>query len=314
MAASPEEFLNLSQRLYSSWPVVFTQIPLAHRFLWLDLANPDMIMALLTGASMWVQQKMMTPTTQDPQQRAQSEMMQWMMPMMFGFFTISFSSGLALYWLVSNIISIVIQYFVTGWGSLTWFTKGKDSSGVISDGQASAEEAEEEQEERDRVLHSRGARSDYEAGTPEDVRKFLRSPQSVGPVSVEQLLQLGFLLRADDPGFVYFLEARGRGTFLRGAPIDVSDIVRDLLFDKMKTTVLTSATLAVDGSFEYIKGRLGIGKAREVRLASEFDYVQQAILYLPPRMPDPRSREFGRAAAQQVVEIVRRSRGRAFGL
>ena len=126
--------------------------------------------------------------------------------------------------------------------------------------------------------------------------------------------QLGFLLRADDPGFVYFLEVRGRGTFLRGAPIDVSDIIAELLFDKMKTTVLTSATLAVDGSFEYIKGRLGIGKAREVRLTSEFDYARQAILYLPPRMPDPRSREFGRAAAEQVVEIVRRSRGRAFVL
>ena len=126
--------------------------------------------------------------------------------------------------------------------------------------------------------------------------------------------QLGFLLRSDDPGFVYFLEVRGRGTFLRGAPIDVSDIVSDLLFDRMKTTVLTSATLAVDGSFEYIKGRLGIGKAQEVRLASEFDYTRQAILYLPPRMPDPRSREFGPAAAREVVEIVRRSRGRAFVL
>ncbi len=126
--------------------------------------------------------------------------------------------------------------------------------------------------------------------------------------------QLGFLLRADDPGFVYYLEARGRGTFLRGAPIDVSNIIKELLFDKMKTTVLTSATLAVDGSFDYIKGRLGVRRAREVRLQSEFDYGRQAILYLPPRMPDPRSREFGHAAAREVVEIVRRSRGRAFVL
>ena len=126
--------------------------------------------------------------------------------------------------------------------------------------------------------------------------------------------QLGFLLRADDPGFVYYLEARGRGTFLRGAPIDVSNIIKELLFDRMKTTVLTSATLAVDESFDYIKGRLGIRRAREVRLQSEFDYGRQAILYLPPRMPDPRSREFGHAAAREVVEIVRRSRGRAFVL
>ena len=87
-----------------------------------------------------------------------------------------------------------------------------------------------------------------------------------------------------------------------------------MLFDRMKATVLTSATLAVDGSFDYVKGRLGIGRAAEVRLESEFDYRRQAILYLPPKMPDPRSREFGRAAAREVVEIVKRSQGRAFVL
>jgi ATP-dependent DNA helicase DinG len=82
----------------------------------------------------------------------------------------------------------------------------------------------------------------------------------------------------------------------------------------MKATVLTSATLAVDGSFDYVKGRLGIGRAEELRLRSEFDYREQAILYLPPKMPDPRSREFGHAAAREVIEIVKRSRGRAFVL
>jgi ATP-dependent DNA helicase DinG len=123
-----------------------------------------------------------------------------------------------------------------------------------------------------------------------------------------------FLLRADDPGFVYYLETRGRGVFLRAAPIDVSSIVRELLLDRMTATVLTSATLTVDGSFEYVRGRLGIRKAREVRLASEFDYTRQAILYLPKRMPEPRSREFAAAAAREVVEIVKRTQGRAFVL
>jgi ATP-dependent DNA helicase DinG len=130
----------------------------------------------------------------------------------------------------------------------------------------------------------------------------------------EVRVQVNFLLRADDPTYVYYLEARGRGTFLRAAPIDVSDIVRELLLDRMTATVLTSATLAVDNSFDYVKGRLGIRKAQEVRLASEFDFATQTILYLPPRMPDPRSREFGPAAAREVVEIVRRTRGRAFVL
>ena len=126
--------------------------------------------------------------------------------------------------------------------------------------------------------------------------------------------ELRFLLRAGDPDYVYFVEFRGRGIFLRAAPIDVSKIVRELLLDRMRTTVLTSATLTVDGRFEYIRDRLGIADADEVRLPSEFDFAQQAILYLPPRMPDPRSPEFAMAAGREVVEILKRSRGRAFVL
>jgi ATP-dependent DNA helicase DinG len=126
--------------------------------------------------------------------------------------------------------------------------------------------------------------------------------------------ELRFLLRATDDDYVYFVELRGRGVFLRGAPIDVSRIVRDVLFDKMRTTVLTSATLTVDGSFDYIRDRLGVGSATQIRLASEFDYSTQAILYLPPRMPDPRSPDFALAAGRQVVDILRRTRGRAFVL
>jgi YidC/Oxa1 family membrane protein insertase len=118
MAAAPEEFLNLSQRLYTNWPIVFTQLPLGHRFLWLDLAAPDMFLAVLTGAGMWVQQKMTTPPTTDPQQRMQSEMMLWMMPIMFAMLGLSFPSGLSLYWVTSTTIRIVMQYFATGWGGL----------------------------------------------------------------------------------------------------------------------------------------------------------------------------------------------------
>src|SRR5215470_11308268 len=86
--------------------------------------------------------------------------------------------------------------------------------------------------------------------------------------------------------------------------IDVSSIVRGLLLDKMRTTVLTSATLTVDGGFSYIRDRLGIHTAGEIRLPSEFNFERQALLYLPPRMPDPRSQEFAGAAGRQVVEIL----------
>jgi len=125
---------------------------------------------------------------------------------------------------------------------------------------------------------------------------------------------LRFLLRNNDDSYVYFVEFRGRGTFLRASPIDVSTIVRDVLLDRMQTTVLTSATLTVDGSFDYIRTRLGIGRADEIRLASEFDFAQQAILYLPPKMPDPRSENFAVAASREVIEILKRTRGRAFVL
>ena len=125
---------------------------------------------------------------------------------------------------------------------------------------------------------------------------------------------LRFLLRGSDPDYVYFVEFRGRGVFLRASPIDVSSIVRGLLLDKMRTTVLTSATLTVDGGFSYIRDRLGIRSAGEIRLPSEFNFERQAVLYLPPRMPDPRSQEFAGAAGRQVVEILKRTRGRAFVL
>ncbi len=126
--------------------------------------------------------------------------------------------------------------------------------------------------------------------------------------------ELRLLLRADDPAYVYYLEVRGRGVFLRASPVDVSNIVRELLLDRMRATVLTSATLTVDQSFAYLKSRLGIGRARELRLASEFDYTRQAILYLPTGVPDPRSPRFAAAAARQVIEILKRTRGRAFVL
>lgn len=125
---------------------------------------------------------------------------------------------------------------------------------------------------------------------------------------------LRFLTRASAEEFVFFVEFRGRGVFLRASPIDVSAIVRELLIDRMRTTVLTSATLTVDGAFGYIRDRLGIRSASEIRLPSEFDFERQTVLYLPTRMPDPRSPDFAGAAGRQVIEILTRTKGRAFVL
>ena len=120
LAETPEGFLSLSQHLYS-WPVVYSMLPLGNTFLWLNLATPDsyLLLPILVGGTMWLQQKMVMLPSTDPKQQAQSKMMLWMMPLMFAFLTLQFPSGLALYWVTSNVISIVMQYFVTGWGGLT---------------------------------------------------------------------------------------------------------------------------------------------------------------------------------------------------
>jgi YidC/Oxa1 family membrane protein insertase len=120
LGESPEGFLSLSRYLYTSWHMVFKLVPLHSQFLWVNLAVPDptFLLPLLTGATMWVQQKMSTMPSSDPKQQQQSQMMLWMMPIMFVFMSLSFPSGLALYWVASNVIGIVMQYFVTGWGGL----------------------------------------------------------------------------------------------------------------------------------------------------------------------------------------------------
>jgi ATP-dependent DNA helicase DinG len=122
------------------------------------------------------------------------------------------------------------------------------------------------------------------------------------------------ILAADDPRFVHVIEARGRLAFLRAAPIDVADIVRDAIIAGRAATVLTSATLTVEQSFGYTLGRLGLPDAASVRLPSEFDYRTQAVLYLPPDMPDPRSPDFNAAAAWTIGELLARTEGRAFVL
>ena len=121
VADTPEGLVSLSNKLYSWLPLVDEVIPLNSSFLWMDLGRPDpspLIMPLLVGASMWVVQKMSTIPSADPRQQSTTNMMTWMFPIMFGFWTLTFPSGLAVYWVTSNVVSIVLQYRVTGWGGL----------------------------------------------------------------------------------------------------------------------------------------------------------------------------------------------------
>ena len=118
LGATPENLVDLSQRLYP-WGFLRTAAPLENQFLWLDLSKPDatFIMAILVGGSAWLQQKLAMPAptaTMDPQQAQMNQTMLFMMPLMFAFFTLQFPSGLALYWVATNVVSIVLQYFYMG--------------------------------------------------------------------------------------------------------------------------------------------------------------------------------------------------------
>ncbi len=152
------------------------------------------------------------------------------------------------------------------------------------------------------------------AGTAETGAQINEDAATLARRAAELRDHLRFLLEAADPGFVYFLETRNRGVFLRAAPIDVSAVIREMLFDRMRATVMTSATLTVEGSFDYVKGRLGVDDADSLRVASEFDFSEQAILYLPRQMPSPKSPDFADAVARETIELLTRSEGRAFVL
>jgi YidC/Oxa1 family membrane protein insertase len=119
LATTPENLLDLAQRLYS-WSIVNQAIPLNSYFLGLDLGSRgNIVLAIIVGGTMWVQQKMTQAPAVDPRQESTSRIMLLMMPLMFGFLSLSFPAGLGLYWAVSNVIGIITQYFVTGgWGYL----------------------------------------------------------------------------------------------------------------------------------------------------------------------------------------------------
>ncbi|HEV2134830.1 MAG TPA: ATP-dependent DNA helicase [Terracidiphilus sp.] len=148
--------------------------------------------------------------------------------------------------------------------------------------------------------------------------------------------ELEFLLESNASNMVYWLERRAVGatssmapssaqrsgafrsqsrtTFVQATPIDVSEMLHELVFEQIPTVVLTSATLTVQGGFEHLRRRVGLADARELVVPSHFRYGEQAVLYLPPEMPDPRDAGFPEAAAQCIQQVLAITRGRAFCL
>ncbi len=126
--------------------------------------------------------------------------------------------------------------------------------------------------------------------------------------------RLKYWMEAPEKTTVYWIERRGRGIFLQATPIDVSAMLREALFDRIPSIVMTSATLAVGGKFDFLERRLGLTLNRSLVVEGSFDYQKQALLYVPQDLPDPRTPAFPRAAAEEILELLKLSQGRAFVL
>ncbi len=125
---------------------------------------------------------------------------------------------------------------------------------------------------------------------------------------------LRMILEGDESVFVYWIERRGRGVFLQATPIDVSAILAERLFAAVDSVVMTSATLAVNGGFEFARTRLGLDAPRELLVPGHFDYSGQTLFYVPEHLPAPRDPQFVARAAAATARLLRCSRGRAFVL
>ncbi len=142
-------------------------------------------------------------------------------------------------------------------------------------------------------------------------------PEELDPLAarVEELASnLRALVERREEDYVYWVERRGRGCVLQATPVDVAGLLEERLFSRVATAVLTSATLAVSGSFAYTQKRLGLGSARTAIVKGLFDFHKQALLYVAAHLPDPRSPAFTAAASDEIRRLLGHSRGRAFVL
>ncbi|MGZ3446323.1 MAG: ATP-dependent DNA helicase [Myxococcaceae bacterium] len=166
------------------------------------------------------------------------------------------------------------------------------------------------------VLEGLGALGGFAAGHEEpDLGALARRAAELGA-------ELDFVRRADAPDHVYWAEGRGRGLFLRAAPISVAEAMRERLYGAVDTVVFTSATLRTGNSFEYFCRQVGLLDAEgeavapltQLAVPSSFDYARQSALYLPTSLPEPREPGFPEAVAEEIARLVEVTGGRAFAL
>lgn len=124
------------------------------------------------------------------------------------------------------------------------------------------------------------------------------------------------LVSQPEPASVYWLTLDGRtnAVGLYAAPLRVAGALRVLLFSTRDCVVLTGATLSTEGTFEYLKARLGLEGVSELLLGAPFDYLNSALVYLPQDIPDPRNAGYQQALERTLIDVCSKSRGRTLVL
>ena len=126
-------------------------------------------------------------------------------------------------------------------------------------------------------------------------------------------------LRLDLEGWICWVERESERPDSHAAlcaPVTVAPVLRERLFDQTRSVVLTSATIATGGNFDYLRRQVGLEHTPvdELVLDSPFDFERQAMLYLPPQQPNPKDPRFPRLAVPIIRDILDATRGRAFVL
>lgn len=139
-----------------------------------------------------------------------------------------------------------------------------------------------------------------------------------GQTLATRLLREGMesvLNRHDDQRIAWLTVNRATGAVtIASAPLNVGDLLHRDLFERRSSVILTSATLSTNGTFAYVRDRLGLTEAEELALGSPFDYQRAALLLLPVDMPEPSSPGYQQALENATVELCLASEGRALML
>jgi predicted DnaQ family exonuclease/DinG family helicase len=125
---------------------------------------------------------------------------------------------------------------------------------------------------------------------------------------------IGWVSCAEEEDRIYWLSAIEEYVTMHSVPLEVSTALEKDLYTNKECVVLTGATLSVEGSFGYIRNRLGFSDAREVMLGSPFDFEEAALVYIPDDVPEPSARGYQKAVTQALIDICRAAEGRTLAL